>query len=48
MDNIDRAIGDITIGFYGLDPDVKSEDQIVVRNSSDEIGIALRAMIFCE
>ncbi len=47
-DNIDRAIGDITIGFYGLDPDVKSEDQIVVRNSSDEIGIALRAMIFCE
>lgn len=39
--------GEIIIGFYGIDPDVKSPNQIIVRNNGG-VGIAMRAMISSE
>jgi hypothetical protein len=41
------TVGEVSIGFYGIDQTVESPNQIVVRNEGD-IGISMRAIIICE
>ena len=41
------TVGEVSIGFYGIDPTVESPDHIIVRNEGD-IGISMRAMIISE
>ena len=41
------TVGEISIGFYGIDLTVESPSQIIVRNEGD-IGISMRAMINLE
>lgn len=39
--------GEVIIGFFGQNPDVKAPNQIIVWNSG-EVGVEMRAMIICE
>ena len=39
--------GEVIVGFYGLHPDVKEENQVIVWNSGGP-GVSMRAMIICE
>lgn len=43
----EKGAGEITVGFYGLHPDVKLPNQIMVWNSGDA-GVSMRAMIVCD
>ena len=41
------TVGEVSTGFYGIDPIVESPNQIIVRNEGN-IGISMRAMIISE
>jgi hypothetical protein len=41
------TVGEVSIGFYGIDQTVESPSQIIVRNEGD-VGISMRAMIIVE
>lgn len=41
------SVGNIWMGFYGVDSEVKSPNQVLVRNSGDS-GISMRAIILSE
>ena len=44
---ITTKVGEINIGFFGVNPNVQNQNQIIVYNSGEE-GIPMRAMILCE
>ena len=46
-DPTQKGVGEVIIGFYGVHPDVKNPNQVVVLNT-EEAGVSMRAMIVFE
>jgi hypothetical protein len=45
--DLNGKMGDIAVGYYGIDESVESDRQAILYNSGDS-GIPLRALVFCE
>ena len=46
-DKSDRVLGEVTVGYFGIDPDVQLPDQVIVYNT-EYIGVTMRAMLICQ